>query len=92
MDKGPDLYAGADIKESDSLRSVYLMGAGAHHVNMIFVHINGHMAVCLHRICVEGDPVLLCDFTDFPDRLDDTDLVIGKHDGNQNGIRTNGIS
>ena len=55
---------------------------------MIFINIDWHMSVCLYRICMEQDLMLLRDLTDLLDWLDASDLVICKHNGNQDCILT----
>ena len=90
MDKGTGLQPFADIQKTDPLRPVQLMGAGAEHIDLILVHVDGELSIGLHRIRMEQDPMLLRDPADLLYRLDGSDLVIGKHDGNENGIRTDG--
>ena len=53
MDKGTNFYALSDIKKSNPLRSIDFVSAGTHHVNPQLIHINGKMAIGLHRICVK---------------------------------------
>ncbi len=50
------------------------------------IHIQRNMPVCLHRVRVEQDPVLLCQRADLPERLYRTDLVVRRHDCDQDGI------
>ena len=66
------------------------MTAGTEHINMHFVHIDGNLRIRLYRIGVEQYAVLLCNLTDLGDGLDGTDLVVGKHHADQNGIGTDG--
>ena len=79
MDKGTNLYPCADIEESDSLGPVQLVSAGTEHVNVIFIHLDGHMGKCLYRIGVEQNPVFPGNGPDFLDRLNGANLIIGKH-------------
>ena len=44
VDKTAQLYTGADIQASHPLGTVYLVGAGAEHVNMQFVHPDGQLS------------------------------------------------
>ena len=87
VDKGADLHPFSDIEESDPLRPVQFMPAGAEHVNIALVHINGDLRERLYRICVEQHAVLFCDLPDLCDRLHCTDLIIREHYRNQDRIR-----
>ena len=66
------------------------MTAGTEHVNMHLIYIDRNLRIRLYRIGVEQYTVLLRDLTDLGDGLDGTDLVIGKHHADQNGIGADG--
>ena len=85
-----DLYAFADIHDSDSLWSVDLVTTGTEHVDIHLIHIDRHMCKGLYRIGMEQYPVFLCNRTDFLQWLDGSDLVVCCHDRDENCIRTNG--
>ena len=89
MNKGADLNAFSDIEETDSFGPVNLVPAGGEHINMILIHIDRHMTVGLNRIRMEKDTVLLGNLANFLYGLNGTDLIVGKHNGNQNRVRTN---
>ena len=40
----------------------------------------------LYRICVEKDTVFFCNCPDFLNGFNGPDFIVGKHDGNQDGI------
>ena len=44
------------------------------------VDVERDLADDLHRVGVEENPLLLRDRADLGDRLDDADLVVGRHD------------
>ena len=48
------------------------------HINMAFIHIDWHMSICLYRICMEENLMLLRDLANLLDWLDASDLVICK--------------
>ena len=54
-------------------------------VDAEFVHTRGDLADGLRGVGVEGDAVLACDVGDLGDRLDGADLVVGVHDGDEDG-------
>ena len=60
-------------------------------VNIHTVHIDRHMTHSLYCICMEQDAMFFCNFTDFSDRLDCTDLIICKHHRNQDCFRANSV-
>ena len=63
------------------------MTAGAEHIDVHLIHVDGNLCISLYRIGMEQDAVLLCDLTDLGNRFDRTDLVICKHDTDQDRIR-----
>ena len=86
MDKGLNLHTISKVHDTDSFWSVDLMTAGRKHINMAFIHIDWHMSICLYRICMEENLMLLRDLANLLDWLDASDLVICKHHRNQNCI------
>ena len=66
------------------------MTAGTEHVNMHLIHMNGNLCIRLYRIGMKQYAVLFCNLTDLGDGLDGTDLVVGKHHADQNGIGADG--
>ena len=92
-DQVADLDTVRHIKQTDSLRRMDLVAARRQKVDM---HLSGEdllLAECLHRIHVkEGVRILLLDGrADLRNGLDRTDLVVCKHDRDQNGILPHGI-
>ena len=79
MNKGADFYPFSDIEKADSLRTVQLMSACTEHIDVKRLHINGNMSVSLNRICMEQNPLLLCNSSYFLYGLYGSDLIIGKH-------------
>ena len=88
MYEGADFHTLSDVKEADSFRSVNLMTAGTEHINIALIHIDRDLAKCLYGICVEQNPIFFCDASNLLDRLDRSDLIVCKHNGNQDRIRT----
>ena len=79
VDKGTDLDTFSDIHKSDTFRSVDLVSACAQHIDIHRLNIDRHMAESLYCICVEQYAVFFRDLSDLRDRLDRSDLIIGKH-------------
>ena len=85
--EGADLNALTNIEEADSLRSVDLMSAGAEHIDIELIYIDRDLSECLNSVCMEQDSMLTCNLSDLFQRLKSTDLVIGCHNRNQDGLR-----
>ena len=66
------------------------MTTGTEHVNMHLIYIDRNLRIRLYRIGVEQYTVLLRDLTDLGNGLDGTDLIVGKHHADQNGIGADG--
>ena len=88
MNERTDFYTLTDVEETDSLRTVQLMSAGAEHIDVALIYIDRHLAISLHCIGVEQNAVFLCDLTDLFDRLNGSDLIVCKHNRDQDRIRT----
>ena len=67
------------------------MAAGTEHINVTVIYIDRKLSESLHCIGMEQDAMLFCDLTDLFDGLNGSDLIVGKHDGNQDGIRTDSL-
>ena len=63
------------------------MSAGAEHINITLVHINGNLCERLHCVRMEQDTVLPGDLSNLCDRLDGADLIVCEHHGDQDRIR-----
>ena len=58
---------------------------------MTDIYIDRKLSESLHSIGVEKDSMLFCDGADLFDGLNGSDLVVGEHDGDQDGIRTDSL-
>ena len=88
VNEGTQFQALADIQETDSFRTVQLMSAGAEHINLILIYIDRNLAESLYRIGMEKNAMLFCDSSNLLNRLNGADLIVCKHNGNQNSGRT----
>ncbi len=82
--------AGTEVQCPHALWRVDLVSAEGEHVDILFLHVDVHVADGLHRIGVEQHAVLFADGADFRDGLDGADFVVGVHDGDQGGLIRNG--
>ena len=55
---------------------------------MALIYIDRHMGISLYSVSVEQNTVFLCDLTDLLNRLNGSDLIVRKHNRDQNGIWT----
>ena len=58
---------------------------------MVLVYMDRHLTKGLYGVCVEQNAVLMGNLTNLFDGLNGSDLVICKHHGNQDGLRTDGF-
>ena len=68
----------------------FVAGQGE-QVNVLFDHVDRDIAYCLHRVGVEQHAVFFAHGTDFGDRLNGADFIIGVHNADQRGILPNGV-
>ena len=80
----------ADIWWPRSFRAAELMPAGRKQVDMALLHINGKLPVNLDGIRMKKNVMSGRNLTNFPDRLDRSDLIVSIHDRNQNRVRPYG--
>ena len=59
-------------------------------IDFVILNIYGNMSDSLDRIHVEGNSLSPADLTDFTDRLDRADFIVGVHDRHETGILANG--
>ncbi len=82
----------ADIKRADSHGAVYLVGRQAHHGQICCFHINRLTGERLYGVTVKGDILPFAYPANRFDILLDAGFIIGRHDGNQNGVITKGVN
>ena len=82
LNEGCKRNAFSGIQDAHTLGSVELVGRQREQVNVLLLHVNGKMARCLYRVCVEQDSMLLRNGADLLDGLNGSNLIIRKHDGN----------
>ena len=71
----------ADGQRADALRTVDLMRRKRSEIDILRIEWN--LAYRLCSICVEEDSPLPANPPDLGDRMDDADLIVGVHHGNQ---------
>ena len=68
------------------------MPAGAEQIYVQRLHVYGQLPEGLYGIRMEQNAPLFCDGPDLSDGLYGADLIIGKHDADQDGIRPHSLS
>ncbi len=63
------------------------MPAGTEHIYMQCLHVDGNLPESLDRVSMEQYPVFFGNGADFFYRFYGADLIVGKHDADQYGIR-----
>src|ERR1700678_1528294 len=82
--------AAANVERADALGTVEFVGGKREDVDVHGVHVDGDLAQSLHAVGVEDYAFFVAELADFGYRLDGADLVVGKHDGDQDGLVVNG--
>ena len=78
--------AATHVERAYTLRAVHLVRGDRHDVDFQRVDVERNLARRLHRVGVEEDPLFLGDGADFGDRLDDADLVVRRHDRDEDRL------
>ena len=78
------------IQEPDTFGAVELVCGRGEQIDFVILNIYGNMSDSLDRIHVEGNSLSPADLTDFTDRLDRADFIVGVHDRHETGILANG--
>ena len=82
--------APSGVQHAHALGAVELMGRQGQHIDVHSLDVDGQMSRRLHSVGVEQNAGLLADLAYLRDGLDGADLVVGKHDAHQAGIRPDG--
>ena len=84
-------FPAPDVEGADAFGAVNLVGGEGGKVNVHLLHVNIHVAHALGGIRVEQHPFLAGDFADLLQRVDGPDLVVGRHQGHQDGLVGDGV-
>ena len=74
------------VQSADSLGPIHLVRGNRHYIDVLLGHIDGNLSYGLRRVGVEDHAALATNLSDLGDRLQHADLVIGRHDRNQDGL------
>ena len=80
----------AHVEGADALRAVDLVAGEAHQVDLEAVDVEVHLAGGLRGVAVEDDAVLMADRADRLEVLNDADLVVDRHHGDEDRVGTDG--
>mmetsp|Transcript_21158 Transcript_21158/g.58713 ORF Transcript_21158/g.58713 Transcript_21158/m.58713 type:complete len:243 (+) Transcript_21158:363-1091(+) len=86
----PHARAAAEVKRSHPLGAIYLVPADRHGIDVHLVDVHRHLTHGLRRVCVEEDFFGAAQVSDLLQRLQNTDLVIDRHDGDQSSLGAHG--
>mmetsp|Transcript_36943 Transcript_36943/g.119160 ORF Transcript_36943/g.119160 Transcript_36943/m.119160 type:complete len:513 (-) Transcript_36943:27-1565(-) len=75
-----------DVEGADALGAVHLVGRDGQQGDVHLGHVDRDLADALGAVGVEEDTFVLADLANLIDRLQDTDLVVHVHDGDQRGV------
>ena len=83
--------AGPDVQRADALGGVELVAGHGEEIDAEVVHLDGDLADGLGAVAVHQDAAAVGDFGDLRDGLNAADLVIGVHDGDEDGFGSDGL-
>src|SRR6202035_1738604 len=81
--------AATNVKRTDSLRAIDLVPGDRQQVDIVLLDVYWDFANSLHTIDGKDNAVLLGNLADFRHRIDDANLIVGIHDGDQYRLRRN---
>src|ERR1700722_1679067 len=82
--------ATAHVESAHAFGSVDLVPGERSDIDIVGDYVERYLAHNLHRIGVEDDTLLMAEFADFANRLKHADLVVGRHDGDENRLVVHG--
>ncbi len=82
----------ADVKGADPLWRIQFVAGDREQIHLERTDVNGDFACGLHGIGVEIDVGFGGDAADFLEGLDGAELVVGVHDGDEQGLRPDGAA
>src|SRR5581483_3701103 len=93
IDDGGNLHArilAAHVERAYTFRSVNLVTGNGGEIDVVFDHIHGNLTDGLNRVGVEQHPTLVTELADLPPGLQHANLVVGRHDGDENRLVVDG--
>src|SRR6267378_1614304 len=84
--------ATANIEGTDAFGSIDLVAGDGEQVDIVLLDVDWNFANRLHTIDSEDDAVFLGNLADFRHGIDDANLVVGIHDGDENCFRRDGFT
>ena len=85
------LDAGADVQRADALGSVELVAGHGEKIDAEVVRLHRDLADGLGAVAMHQHAVAVGDAGDLRDGLDCADLVVGVHDGDEDGLGGDGL-
>lgn len=79
-------WLSSDVECTDALRSINLMAADRHKVDIQFININRYLSDGLRSICMKEHFSLSTYLPDLFDRLYDTDFIVNHNDRDQDSV------
>ena len=92
VEKLPEASATADVESADAFRGVEFVAGERKQIDTQCVDVDGDFSGRLDSVGVEINFVFLGDAADFFERLNCAQLVVGLHDGDENGFGANSLA
>ena len=78
----------ANVQSADAFGSIEFVSADRVEVHAQFVDVDGDAPGSLHAVAVHNGLCLVGDGRDLTDRLDGAEFIVGVHDADEHGVRT----
>ena len=91
VEQGRQLHARPDVEGADALGRVELVPGDGQQVDAQVIHVHRDLADGLGRVGVHQRAVAMGDLGQLSDGLDGAHLVVGVHDGHQQGVGGDGL-
>src|SRR6478672_3016872 len=92
VEKLAQASAASDVESARSFGCVELVAGDGQKIDVEHVDVEWNFSGRLYGVDVKKDIVLRCDLADLFERLDGAQFVVGVHDGDECGLRSNGIA
>ena len=92
VEKLAQARAAANVERADALGRVEFVAGEGEQIDLQRVHVERNFPGGLHGVGVEIDVGFGGDAADFFERLDGAELVVGVHDGDENGFGADGVA
>ncbi len=81
-----------NVQRANALGRIQFMSGEREQVHLERLDVDGNFTCGLHSVGVKVDVGFFGEAADFFERLDRAELIVGVHDGDENGFRADGAT